>query len=156
MRTGQPFSAYVPITNDNTDPSKQTIDSSAGGYNFSITEGPDEYQGGYAAHSTGFSLNPGDTRTAQVDFGANGNTNSIRTLRLEFYPDYYGYGSLGSGCSITFPIYQHFNIEPFAKVADGTNPENPYETDGTTHGISYIVGGDLTEGRTTTATTTAG
>lgn len=74
--------------------------------------------------------------------------------RLNFSFADSGVGNFSATCFVDVPVFQYFNINPTATIAPGTNQENPYLTDGVTHGISYIFGGDLTEGQPTAASAT--
>lgn len=124
---GQQFRVLVPVKNDNGDANAETIPSSVGGYNFSLTEPPDDNQGGFAGHATGFGLDVGEQETATISFTA---PSSVRNFKLIFYPDLYGHGSLnpeGNQCSVTIPVYQQFNSSLSALTQLKPTAENPYQ-----------------------------
>lgn len=99
------------------------------------------------------SLNPGQTGTVDIGLTAPVTTPTLWTFTLT--PTYDGVmGPPSCPGSFTVPIYQYFKISPAAKIADGTNPEDPFISGTSTQGVSYVVGGSLTEGITTNAATT--
>lgn len=139
---GQSFKVFVTVTNDNTDPSAETIPSNAGGHDFSVTESPDDYQGSYVHNPTGFSADPPSqpgggqpVGPKEIDFSGNGNSSQVRQMTLNFFPDFADYGSLGSPCSTTFSIYQKFGLGNEATSASlddkngNHNAENPSQVD---------------------------
>ncbi|HVV25465.1 MAG TPA: hypothetical protein VHC21_00325 [Candidatus Saccharimonadales bacterium] len=151
---GHQFTLQVQVKNDNTDPSAETIPSTVGGYNFSVTEPPENGNPNYTHNDTGFSLNPPgqpyDEGTVFINFTA---PSTAQLYHITLYPDLEPHASLGDDCSVDVPIFQHFNIDPSVSIVPGTNAEDPYIAGSTQHGVSYTVGGSLTEGTTTTATT---
>jgi hypothetical protein len=120
VQAGHPFTVYVPIKNDNLSADAEIIpDTDIGGaYRLSLTESPDNYQGGLVEHDVpGGYLNRGASTVVPIGFTANGNTGYVRNLTLNFYPDLWPHGSVSNpnnsgnsngSCSVTFPIYQHF------------------------------------------------
>lgn len=106
-------------------------------------------------YPTGYGeVDPGQSVPFNIQLGAPG---SVQQFNFTLTPVYFGSppGSIGNTCSESVPVYQHFTVTPnIPTFAPGTNPENPYEADGTTHGFTYTVGGYLSEGATTSATTT--
>jgi hypothetical protein len=131
VQAGHGFKVFVPVTNNNTDPSAETISaqtppgSSDGGHSFSLSERADDYQGGIVPHNTDFDLGVSEAQTKEIDFTANDNTKSIRDLTLNFYPDYYGYGSLGDGCSVSVRLYQKFDASVSATSDPSPTKEHP-------------------------------
>ncbi|HMH31262.1 MAG TPA: hypothetical protein VK534_02185, partial [Methylomirabilota bacterium] len=67
---------------------------------------------------------------------------SISYQTVTAYPDYYGVGAIGPACSVTFPVYQNFNINP-SIVFNNTDWENPttisYTTTGNNQGPAQNV-----------------
>ncbi len=126
---GQPFTVYVPIKNDNPSADAETIPAPGvpPGYHLSLTESADDYQGGLVENDVGNYLNVGGSTVVPITFTANSNTNSVRNLTLNFYPDLWPHGSLGDSCSVTFPIYQHFSSSLGAKTDLKPTEENPYQ-----------------------------
>ncbi|HET7060441.1 MAG TPA: hypothetical protein VFH99_03975 [Candidatus Saccharimonadales bacterium] len=131
VQAGHSFTAYVNVKNDNTATVAQPIQSSVGDTHFSLTEPPDQYRSDLRTHNTDFGLDVGEEETKKIDdFAPNGNTNQIRSMTLQFYPDYYGSDRLddGTNCSITFNIYQHFDASlPPPKSDPEPTKEHPYQ-----------------------------
>lgn len=150
---GQQFRISLIVRNDNTSANAEPIPSAPGGFHFSITESPDDNQGGFAEHDVGTYLNVGGQTTMTIPFRA---PDAVRDFNINLYPDLYGSGGIGGGCPITVPVFKEFRIGPSAQILSGTNPENPYVAGTTTHGVSYSVGGSLQFGPSAIGATTKG
>jgi len=95
---------------DPSNPNKITLPGTApDGHHLSLTMGGE--------HDVGYDVPVGAT-TAPIDLGnigANGGPNPS-TQTISAYPDYYGTGPIGPTCSISFPVYAPFTLDPHANV----------------------------------------
>lgn len=120
VQAGHAFTVYVPVRNDNLSSDGEIIPDPDlfGSYALSVTESPDDYQGGLVEHAVpGGYLNKGRTTIVPITYYPNGNTSSVRNMTLNFYPDLWPHGTVSAGnnsgnddgsCSVSFTIYQYF------------------------------------------------
>ncbi|PIZ62644.1 hypothetical protein COY17_02275, partial [Candidatus Saccharibacteria bacterium CG_4_10_14_0_2_um_filter_52_9] len=119
------FDVRVTVTNVGPGTLWSTADDyNANGHNLSVTQPPNTDFGGrgYIEHDVGQDIPIGQSRTTPVRFRAPHARNTYNNIR--FYPDYYGWGSIGDGCTATAKIYQRFTIDPReASTEDIQDPE---------------------------------
>ncbi len=126
VQANHQYTVSIPVWNDNTSGNAEPIPQSPGGYDFSLTEGPDDRQYGYVKNNIGTYLNLGEKTRVNVTFTA---PNQIRDMTLKFYPDLWGSGSIGDTCEVHIRVYQQFNSHLGGQSTLKPNTEHPYQGD---------------------------